>query len=122
MIRRPPRSTLFPYTTLFRSTWLNLRVAKWSCPPAGQSPRVALLENFFPIWPIGGHFFGRANQPPEKSGTMNAIGGLHSLGERFVRALARTRTGGAPPAEAPARGPPPENGGATHPQRRHRPQ
>src|SRR5258708_27956340 len=66
MIRRPPRSTLFPYTTLFRSTWLNLRVAKWSCPPAGQSPRVALLENFFPIWPIGGHFFGRANQPPEK--------------------------------------------------------
>src|SRR5258708_28066477 len=25
MIRRPPRSTLFPYTTLFRSTWC--------CPP-----------------------------------------------------------------------------------------
>src|SRR4029079_19831221 len=23
MIRRPPRSTLFPYTTLFRSTWRN---------------------------------------------------------------------------------------------------
>src|SRR2546430_17244128 len=23
MIRRPPRSTLFPYTTLFRSTWLR---------------------------------------------------------------------------------------------------
>src|SRR3989442_2865878 len=23
MIRRPPRSTLFPYTTLFRSRWLN---------------------------------------------------------------------------------------------------
>src|SRR5690349_22999181 len=22
MIRRPPRSTLFPYTTLFRSTWM----------------------------------------------------------------------------------------------------
>src|SRR5258708_28523389 len=22
MIRRPPRSTLFPYTTLFRSTWV----------------------------------------------------------------------------------------------------
>src|SRR3712207_7532730 len=26
MIRRPPRSTLFPYTTLFRSTWLKLHV------------------------------------------------------------------------------------------------
>src|SRR2546422_11609378 len=24
MIRRPPRSTLFPYTTLFRSSWLGL--------------------------------------------------------------------------------------------------
>src|SRR3712207_7982474 len=27
MIRRPPRSTLFPYTTLFRSTDLGARVA-----------------------------------------------------------------------------------------------
>src|SRR5437762_6097042 len=25
MIRRPPRSTLFPYTTLFRSAWLWMR-------------------------------------------------------------------------------------------------
>src|SRR2546427_6440555 len=24
MIRRPPRSTLFPYTTLFRSLWISL--------------------------------------------------------------------------------------------------
>src|SRR5438874_6974685 len=24
MIRRPPRSTLFPYTTLFRSNWADL--------------------------------------------------------------------------------------------------
>src|SRR2546425_8392911 len=27
MIRRPPRSTLFPYTTLFRSQWRRLRLA-----------------------------------------------------------------------------------------------
>src|SRR2546429_7320247 len=27
MIRRPPRSTLFPYTTLFRSHWAHLRHA-----------------------------------------------------------------------------------------------
>src|SRR5258705_382998 len=27
MIRRPPRSTLFPYTTLFRSSWPPPRVA-----------------------------------------------------------------------------------------------
>src|SRR5260370_8393941 len=31
MIRRPPRSTLFPYTTLFRSSGLQ-------CPPRSTSP------------------------------------------------------------------------------------
>src|SRR3712207_8990898 len=31
MIRRPPRSTLFPYTTLFRSQgWLQARAPEWS--------------------------------------------------------------------------------------------
>src|SRR5256885_8516437 len=28
MIRRPPRSTLFPYTTLFRSVWVSARAAR----------------------------------------------------------------------------------------------
>src|SRR5688572_32790469 len=38
MIRRPPRSTLFPYTTLFRSWMRNngtsiATLAPWPCPP-----------------------------------------------------------------------------------------
>src|SRR5689334_25376409 len=38
MIRRPPRSTLFPYTTLFRSRWPGPRTgtgwsARWCWPP-----------------------------------------------------------------------------------------
>src|ERR1043165_10120244 len=33
MIRRPPRSTLFPYTTLFRSGW----ILAWML-PYGQAP------------------------------------------------------------------------------------
>src|SRR5256885_5493458 len=37
MIRRPPRSTLFPYTTLFRSQHRNLRRKRWP----------ALLSNLF---------------------------------------------------------------------------
>src|SRR6266496_2976222 len=38
MIRRPPRSTLFPYTTLFRSpTWPRRR--GWRTPPASRSRR-----------------------------------------------------------------------------------
>src|SRR5688572_31049423 len=32
MIRRPPRSTLFPYTTLFRSPWENT----WKYGPRGE--------------------------------------------------------------------------------------
>src|SRR5256885_8910206 len=37
MIRRPPRSTLFPYTTLFRSL-------PGSAEPAGPAPHVRLPE------------------------------------------------------------------------------
>src|SRR5687768_17813583 len=38
MIRRPPRSTLFPYTTLFRS-WLTCRDRRsgWARSPADRS-------------------------------------------------------------------------------------
>src|SRR5690349_22807931 len=34
MIRRPPRSTLFPYTTLFRSRWRVRRQRSQAPPPA----------------------------------------------------------------------------------------
>src|SRR5690242_20868671 len=45
MIRRPPRSTLFPYTTLFRSPKAGFRTpesstrrtARWRCPAYGAS-------------------------------------------------------------------------------------
>src|SRR3712207_7889942 len=40
MIRRPPRSTLFPYTTLFRSVAARQRVARL----AGQRDRHRLVE------------------------------------------------------------------------------
>src|SRR2546426_3609436 len=46
MIRRPPRSTLFPYTTLFRST-VVWRHAK-QLPPAAKARRNArTLERLF---------------------------------------------------------------------------
>src|SRR5260370_19856240 len=35
MIRRPPRSTLFPYTTLFRSLQFNVRTARKSAMSIG---------------------------------------------------------------------------------------
>src|SRR2546422_6976586 len=43
MIRRPPRSTLFPYTTLFRSPPRMLERVGQPCQPAGpQRPRARL--------------------------------------------------------------------------------
>jgi len=40
MIRRPPRSTLFPYTTLFRS---GIRIVGYLAIPINISAAVALL-------------------------------------------------------------------------------
>src|SRR5258708_24057525 len=50
MIRRPPRSTLFPYTTLFRSRWIHL-----STPLIRLFLLVLILLlmptlNFLPVW------------------------------------------------------------------------
>src|SRR5438309_5361766 len=42
MIRRPPRSTLFPYTTLFRShrsSWGRIKVMALSCSVNGRANR-----------------------------------------------------------------------------------
>src|SRR5438046_7021388 len=47
MIRRPPRSTLFPYTTLFRSRWLSGSNAKRLIEPfaGGASVSLSCLES-----------------------------------------------------------------------------
>src|SRR5438309_4018649 len=37
MIRRPPRSTLFPYTTLFRSNGRRAATINTSCRPSGAA-------------------------------------------------------------------------------------
>src|SRR2546423_9857845 len=50
MIRRPPRSTLFPYTTLFRSLT--------TVPDAGWTP--LLTTPRFPDYPAGHTTFGGA--------------------------------------------------------------
>src|SRR3712207_8049300 len=42
MIRRPPRSTLFPYTTLFRSGG-SPRSRRSAAPDRGESPDLAVL-------------------------------------------------------------------------------
>src|SRR5256885_4920337 len=48
MIRRPPRSTLFPYTTLFRSLPFLGALGAYISSRAGGSRGTALLASIFP--------------------------------------------------------------------------
>src|SRR3712207_9155626 len=50
MIRRPPRSTLFPYTTLFRSAWWPSRATL----TRGYSPRVPRTQVAIGLLGCGG--------------------------------------------------------------------
>src|SRR3712207_8822300 len=68
MIRRPPRSTLFPYTTLFRS---ELRVAR-SIQQAFLPKEVPTLEGwqitpyYQPAREVGGDFYDFLKLPKER--------------------------------------------------------
>src|SRR5690348_18018518 len=44
MIRRPPRSTLFPYTTLFRSELPGHKVYPWIAKTRHSTPGVGLIS------------------------------------------------------------------------------
>src|SRR2546426_4604476 len=56
MIRRPPRSTLFPYTTLFRSDWLLLEWGSeiWKTATAHMLAMLSATV-FFALAAIFGH-------------------------------------------------------------------
>src|SRR2546422_3122386 len=74
MIRRPPRSTLFPYTTLFRSigTGTAATVAASRCRAAGW--RVAVIDHL----PFGGTCALRGCDPDRKSTRLNSSHGYIS--------------------------------------------
>src|SRR5260370_35727904 len=67
MIRRPPRSTLFPYTTLFRSAWIL-----WRRVPENRTPGARF------DWRVSAHYlrvpvlrklFGEVSDP----GALNSV-------------------------------------------------
>src|SRR3712207_8234520 len=45
MIRRPPRSTLFPYTTLFRSVVGDPAQSSWPFPAEAEAAREEAMRN-----------------------------------------------------------------------------
>src|SRR3712207_7241166 len=79
MIRRPPRSTLFPYTTLFRSflavLWTSAIVAAFLTP---------LLLN---LWPIPGE--SAAALRSALSTSTEKVGEIPTIGQ-FVRSIIPT--------------------------------
>src|SRR3712207_7156060 len=54
MIRRPPRSTLFPYTTLFRSDSANLRVRQAPADEGVGGLVKRMIDRLDPIGSLGG--------------------------------------------------------------------
>src|SRR2546430_17594012 len=80
MIRRPPRSTLFPYTTLFRSAPLRLLVGvpfQYLVPDAAMLPEESI--RFFHI---------------DRSWTDRLVDGVLTVGEVGTREQAHHHTAG----------------------------
>src|SRR3990167_2344025 len=75
MIRRPPRSTLFPYTTLFRSGMAPGSMQGGSAPPDARDPHAY----------SGGYDFGPIPRP--RMGDEENVGSL--LVDRLERAHTR---------------------------------
>src|SRR2546426_9970969 len=124
MIRRPPRSTLFPYTTLFRSPLRQLRES--SCNPALRAghPHAPVASDL----PVGGgdrqgagalqgpsdaDHLGRTGLvlyprlPERVAGAVPEGGGASGAGRRPLRGGGRARThhplGARVPRQAPDR-------------------
>src|SRR5690242_2342678 len=70
MIRRPPRSTLFPYTTLFRSPWIH-KYPHFSM----IGPRIGFLQEALRWWDfwLKGEPTGVMRDPPYRIYVMDAI-------------------------------------------------
>src|SRR2546426_10077399 len=102
MIRRPPRSTLFPYTTLFRSrpgALLDMRMA------AGHGVPAAGILNTWPEERLAGAFADLADEPRARRLARAAVRrrGTAPLATRddFGNAVRRPHPGRPGPARLP---------------------
>src|SRR3712207_8965091 len=77
MIRRPPRSTLFPYTTLFRSRDMAHQMLLWKKDPAAVEPLRVLARS--------------STNPLARLHALCALDGLNALDSATLKAgLARS--------------------------------
>src|SRR2546425_6279055 len=83
MIRRPPRSTLFPYTTLFRSAQLQ-RLQRGAC---AQFRRQQLVQGHIGFDSPGVGLAGRRAAEPQASRSEEHTSELQSLAYLVCRLL-----------------------------------
>src|SRR5256886_14451069 len=89
MIRRPPRSTLFPYTTLFRSAAALFR-------PLAMAVVFAVLASYVlsrTIVPTMAHYLLAADARRLAAGRRAALGVIEQVSARFEAAFERFRGG-----------------------------
>src|SRR2546430_3379150 len=103
MIRRPPRSTLFPYTTLFRSLWetavryqffqalglIGVGLALRSCDGGALRAAAALIVAGVVLF--SGSLYGLSLGAPRALGLLTPLGGLAWIGGWLLFALAAGR-------------------------------
>src|SRR2546430_10501570 len=80
MIRRPPRSTLFPYTTLFRSCTDRLQETEVTIMPLTRRPRRTMVRAVQKNRSHGGthaSFLSRAAPSPPSRFTLRPVPGNH---------------------------------------------
>src|SRR5256885_16773058 len=83
MIRRPPRSTLFPYTTLFRSLYRHLASSQFSSPQRRLEPsRTDLSQS------INNRTLPAAGLPPQQT-SRHPNGDLEKHETRVIRSSRR---------------------------------
>src|SRR3712207_9202476 len=112
MIRRPPRSTLFPYTTLFRSSEDDYTIREWVDAPGVRYMPVDGEHELLPglrLVPAPGHTRGMQVVVVETGGRPLGGGGGPGGGVRGVSSPPPPRpasgaVGRAPRGVAPARG------------------
>src|SRR5256885_7097460 len=94
MIRRPPRSTLFPYTTLFRSLWFLCEIAIAACDLAEVIGSAIALNLLFGIaLPVGVAITGLRSEEhtSELQSPCNLVCRLLLEKKKFVMTRRRSR-------------------------------
>src|SRR2546429_3085531 len=85
MIRRPPRSTLFPYTTLFRSFFVLLCLALAARPMVAQSATEGLWQGYDGEWRhVSSQLMSLAEATPEEKFAWRPAPGVRSTSEVYM--------------------------------------